>query len=229
MKVLGITCARGGSIGVPRKNVRMLGGKPLIAWTIEQALQTTLLDEYVVSSDDEEILAVAKKYGAAKTIKRPKHLAQHDTPILDVLTHALDVMDNDFEIVADLRCTNPFKTALDIDMCIDKLVRNEATTDGVVGVSLLEDHHPARIKHIVGDRLADFWPEPTSGLRQDLKPKAYIRNGSIYVFWAELLRQGIYFIGPENIRPWIMPAERSINIDSEMDLMLAEAMLKRRE
>ena len=224
MRVLGITCARGGSIGVPNKNIRMLAGKPLIAWTIEAAKQATLLTDYAVCTDDARIKKIVKGYGV-RVIDEPPELARGDVPMLDVILFALDKM-GDYDAVADLRCTNPFKTALDIDGAIAKLVNNERDTDGVVGVSLLEDHHPSRIKRIVADRLVDFWPEPISGLRQDLKPKAYIRNGSIYVFWADLLRGGTYFIGPDNIRPWIMPPERSVNIDTELDFLLAEQMLR---
>ena len=86
--VLGITLARGGSKGVPRKNIRMIAGKPLLAYTIEEALKCTLLDRYIVSSEDDEILAVAKEHGA-ETVKRPRHLAQDDTPHIPALIHAV--------------------------------------------------------------------------------------------------------------------------------------------
>ena len=101
---------------MPRKNIRGVGGKPLLAYTVEEALKSTLITEYVVSSDDPEILAVAFEYGA-QTIERPAELAQDDTPHLPALIHALDWSEDfyntHFDVVADLRCTNPFKTALD--------------------------------------------------------------------------------------------------------------------
>jgi CMP-N-acetylneuraminic acid synthetase len=223
MSVIGITCARGGSRGVKRKNVRELCGKPLIAWTIEEAQKATLLDDYVICTDDDEIKAIARSYDVT-VIDEPPELAGDNIPIIDAINYALGTV-GDYKAVADLRTTNPLKTALDIDGAVNKLLQNEHDTDGVVGVTQLEDHHPSRIKRIVADRLVDFWPEPESGLRQDLHPKAYIRNGSIYVFWTELLQYGIYFIGPEDIRPWVMPEERSVNIDTELDWMLAEALL----
>jgi len=230
MKTLGITLARGGSKGVPGKNIRPILGKPLLAYTIEEALKCTLLTEYVVSSDDPEILAVAFKYGAV-VIERPSHLAQDDTPHLPALVHALDWAEDfcntRFDAVADLRATNPLKTALDIDMAIKKLARTNA--DVVVGVSKLEDHHPSRIKMIYEDRLVDVWPEPESGRRQDLKPEVYIRNGSIYVVRADNLRAGNYFIGEDLIiRPYVMPPERGVNVDTELDFMLVEMMLGQR-
>jgi len=227
MKTLGITLARGGSKGVPHKNIRPIMGKPLLAYTIEEALKCTLLTEYLVSSDDPEILAVAFGCGA-QVIERPAELAQDDTPHLPALVHALDwaedFFNTRFDAVADLRCTNPLKTALDIDMAIKKLAKTNA--DCVVGVSKLEDHHPSRLKMIHGDKLIDVWPEPESGRRQDLKPDVYIRNGSIYIVKRDTLKAGNFFIGLENIRPYIMPPERGVNVDTELDFMLVEAMLR---
>lgn len=227
MNVLGVTLARGGSKGVPHKNIRLIAGKPLIAYTVEEALKCTLITEYVVSSDDPEILAVAFEYGA-QVIERPAELAQDDTPHLPALVHALDWAEDfyntHFDAVADLRVTNPFKTALDIDMAIKKLSKTGA--DCIAGVSKLEDHHPSRIKMIFNDKLIDVWPEPDEGRRQDLKPDVYIRNGSIYIVRADLLRAGRFFIGSDlDVRPWIMPPERGVNIDTELDFMLAEVML----
>jgi len=227
VNVLGVTLARGGSKGVPHKNIRPIAGKPLLAYTIEEALKCTLITEYIVSSDDKEILVEAFRRGAV-VVERPAELAQDDTPHLPALVHALDWAENNhnahFDIVADLRVTNPFKTAYDIDSAIQKLIRTNA--DCVVGVSKLEDHHPSRIKLIYNDRLHDVWPEPASGRRQDLEQDVYIRNGSIYVVKTDVLRAGYFFIGQNLvIRPHIMPPERGVNIDTEIDFLLAEAML----
>ncbi len=229
MSTLGITLARGGSKGVPGKNIKLLAGKPLIAYTIEEALKSTLLDHYVVSTDSDEIAEVAKKCGA-NVIMRPKALAQDHTPTLDALLHALERtesdLDENYDIVADIRCPNPFKTVFDIDGAIDKLTRTGA--DAVVGVCKVTDKHPSRLKIIFRDRLLDLWPEPESGNRQDLKPDVYVRNGSIYVVRRAGLEEGIHIRLSDNVRPWIMPEERSVNIDTEMDFMLAEALMERR-
>jgi CMP-N,N'-diacetyllegionaminic acid synthase len=226
VRVLGITCARGGSKGVPGKNIRRLGDKTLLEWTIIEAQKSELITDYVVSTDSEAIAQVADALDVTY-IQRPDKYAQDNSPILDAITHALDVLEEDYDAVADLRCTNPFKEAQDIDGCI-RLLGDNLDADGVVGVTKLDDHHPSRIKHIVANRLVDFWPEPISGNRQDLKPDAYIRNGSVYVFWADALRGGTYFIGPDNIVPYVMPLERSLNIDTELDFLLAEAIVERR-
>lgn len=231
MRVLGITLARAGSKGVKNKNIRSICGKPLIAYTIEEARKATMIDRHIVSTDSPEIADVVRKHGGEAPFLRPEDLAQDDTPSLPALLHALEWAEEDegeeYDIVADLRCTNPLKTQFDIDGCIDKLIKTGA--DVVVGVTKLEDHHPARIKQIFQDRLIDFgWPEPLDGNRQLLKPDAYIRNGSIYIARKLALYEGIHIGGSDEIRPWVMPEERSINIDTEMDFLLAEALINER-
>ena len=230
MSTLGITLARGGSKGVPGKNIKLLAGKPLIAYTIEEALKSTLVDYYVVSTDSEEIASVAKRCGA-EVVVRPKELAQDNTPTLPALLHALEYMESDldeklnFDIVADIRCTNPFKTARDIDGAVDKLVRTGA--DAVIGVCKVTDKHPSRLKRVFRDRLLDIWPEPASGNRQDLTPDAYVRNGSVDSVRRIALEEGVHIRLSDNVRPWIMPEERSLNIDTEMDFMIAEVLKSR--
>ena len=222
-RTLGITLARGGSVSVPKKNIRMVAGKPLIEWTIQEVNKCKLIDRYVVSTDSEEIASVVEALGV-EVINRPDFLAMDNTPAIDALIHALDTVEHiygeEYEIVADIRTTNPLKVASDIDGCIRKLMSSGADT--VCGVSKLDDHHPARIKFIVGDRLVNVWPEP-SGNRQDLVPECYIRNGSIYAVRTSALREGILFTG--DTRPWLMPPERGVNIDSELDLLICEILL----
>jgi len=234
MATLGITLARGGSKGVVGKNIKSLAGKPLIAYTIEEALKCTLLDHYVVSTDSEEIAEVAKDCGA-NVIMRPKRLAQDDTPTLDALLHALESTESDLDekrrkcdidVVADIRNTNPVKLAYDIDGAIDKLIRTGA--DAIIGVCKVNQYHPSRLKRICRDRLVDIWPEDVAGNRADLKPDVYVRNGSIYVVRRIALEEGIHIRLSDNVRPWIMPRARSVNIDTEEDFLLAEAIVKRR-
>lgn len=226
MKVLGITFARGGSVGVPRKNVRDCAGKPLIMWTIEEAKKCKLLDKYIVSTDDSEIGEIAIKAGITPFWEPPSDGTNPLLERIQMVLRAFDGKGEYYDAVADVRCTNPFKTATDIDGAIKKLKRTGA--DVIAGCSKLDDHHPSRIKIIVDDRLIDVWPENKDGLRQNLKPDAYIRNGSIYVISRSAIDRGIHFTGGV-IRPWIMPLERSLNIDTELDFLLAEVMLKARK
>jgi CMP-N-acetylneuraminic acid synthetase len=208
----------------------MLDGKPMLAYSVEEALKSEYIDRYVVSSDDEEIRLAAEAYGA-ETIKRPGHLAQDDTPTWDALRHALlqcEEEDGEYDLVADIRCTNPLKTVDDIDGAISKLIRTGA--DSVIGVAKLEDHHPYRIKRLFKDRIIDFGgAEPDGFNRQDLKPDAYIRNGSIYISRRAAFMEGVHIRGSDETRPWIMPPERSVNVDTELDLLLVETLLRRRD
>ena len=222
---LGITLARGGSKGVKDKNIRTVGGKPLLAWTIQQAQEAKKLDHYIVSTDSPSIAAVAREWGA-EVIFRPAYLATDEAPSIGALIHGLDVAENlfsmEFDVLADIRNTNPTKLPSDIDGAIEKLIRTGA--DCVAGCTKLEDHHPSRIKMIVEDRLVDVWPEPEGGNRQDLAPDCYIRNGSIYAVRTAALREGVFFLGGVT-RPWLMPLERSVNIDTEQDMLVCEMLL----
>jgi len=225
--VLGITMARGGSVGVPRKNLRMVAGKELIRWTIEEARKCSLLTRYVVSTDDLEIRKVAEQYGAELEFMEP--YSDGTNPLIERLQYVVKGLEGrgeKYDLIADIRCTNPLKTAGDIDGMIAMLLDTGA--DVVCGVTRLEDHHPSRIKMMLPDkRLVDVWPEPKSGLRQDLTPSVYIRNGSVYVVRTEALLRGVHFSGGD-IRGYEMPPERNLNIDDEMDLKIAEVFLASR-
>lgn len=224
MSVVGLTLARGGSKGVPRKNIRRLAGLPLIAHTILQA-KSSMIDDYYVATDDVEIMAVSEEYGA-DVIRLPQYLTTDDSPMLPALLYALEEAEEDqYDIVADLRCTNPLKTSEDINGAIKKLIQTHA--DAVIGVCQVQDHHPARLKRIFRDRLVEIWPEPESGLRQEIRPKVYVRNGSIYIVDRQALEEGVHIRLSDNVRPWIMPPERSVNIDNEVDFLLAEVILER--
>jgi CMP-N,N'-diacetyllegionaminic acid synthase len=228
MKILGLTLARGGSKGVPNKHTRLLAGKPLLAWTVEAALRSKYLTEYAVSSDDPKIRKKANACGAW-SIRRPSKLAQDDTPTLPALHHAVKIAERVFsetyDYIIEIRATSPLKTTEDIDGCIERLI--ETGADSVIGVTALEDHHPARAKWLDEQgRIRDFVPEPQSGRRQDLTPKAYVRNGTIYALKRDAVmgEHGKLF-GHEFSLGYEMPAERSVNIDTELDWKLAELLM----
>lgn len=228
-RILGITLARGGSKGVPRKNIRPVGGHPLIAWTIAEALRCPLIDRYIVSSDDPEIRRIAIEYGAEAPFVRPAELSTDSARSVDCDKHALEWAERDegrpYDYVVDLPCTNPMRNAEDIEIALRKII--ETGADSVIGVSKLDDHHPIRIKKIVDDRIQDFClPEIPETHRQALKPDAYIRNGSIYAARRDRIINGIRY-GTVESRPHIMPPERSVNVDSEIDMLIAEILLAR--
>jgi len=228
-RILGIILARGGSKSVKKKNIRLINGVPLIAYTIAEALRSQWITRVIVSSDDHEIRRIAIEYGAEAPFVRPAELATDTATALSADQHALAWTEKNegqnYDYVVELMCTNPMKTSSDIDSALEKLVTTGA--DSVIGVTRLEDHHPVRIKKIENDYIVDFClPEIPETHRQRLKPDAYIRNGAIYSVKRDLLESGSRY-GTANSRPYIMPSERSVNIDTEMEVLVAEFLLKK--
>lgn len=224
---LGIIPARGGSKGVPRKNIRSVAGKPLIAYTIGAAKGSQLLTYFVTSTDDREIAAVAEELGSP-ALMRPPELAADDTPMLPVVQHALAVLEPDmgrYDYVVILQPTTPQRTASDIDAALTLLIASGA--DSVVSVYQVTDHHPVRMYRLVQGRLVPYGSEPPDRLRQALPP-LYHRNGAIYACRRALVEEQGTLIGPDT-RPYIMSRERSINIDDELDLAFANFLLRQQK
>ena len=229
-RVLGVTLARGGSVSVPKKNIFPLNNVPLIAYTIVEAKRSNCIDRYIVSTDDQAIADVALDYGAEVPFLRPAELATNTSTTLSGLQHAVTWVEREegrkYDVVVELPCTNPMRTGEDIDAAVNKLTDTGA--DSVVGVCKLDDNHPIRIKKIVDDKIVDFCLKETPETRrQDLKPDAYIRNGSIYAVNRNCLMVGNSRYGTENSRPLIMSPEKIVNIDGELELLLAEVMIGR--
>jgi len=231
-RILAITLARGGSKSVPKKNIKLLSGIPVIAHTIREALQSNLINRYVVSTDDAEIQKIALSYGADCPFLRPEKFATDTASSVAALQHAVDWVEKEegmkYDYVVELMATNPLKRVDDIDNCIKKLI--DTSADSVIAVHRLDDHHPARIKKIVDDRIVDFCvAEKLESRRQDLTPDAYIRSGSIYALRRDhLMIQGQRY-GSVESRPYILAPERAVNIDSEIDFLIAEQLLEKRE
>jgi len=228
MKILGITLARGGSKSVPRKNIRPILGVPMIGYTIAEALRSRFITRYVVSTDNEEIRDIALKYGAEVPFLRPAEYATDAATSVAALQHAVRWIEQDegikYDYIIELMCTNPIKTVNDIDATIEKLITTGA--DSVIAVHKLEDHHPIRIKKIEDDRIVEFClPETPESRRQDLKPDAYIRSGSIYALTHDHLMVDGRRYGSYESRPYILPQERAINVDTEIDFLIAEHIL----
>ncbi len=230
-KILAVIPARGGSRGVPRKNVRPVCGKPLIVYTIETALASRhLLDRIVVSTDDEEIAAIARQSGAEVPFMRPSELAGDQTPTLPVLQHAVTFVENMDDLTLDwvllLQPTTPLRIAEDIETSINLVRKNRC--DSIISVVPVFAHHPILMKRIENNRILPFCIEEKEGTRrQDYQPPAYMRNGAIYLTRRDVIINGNSVWG-EIIRPYIMPPERSVSIDSEIDLKLVEILMRER-
>ena len=231
IRILGLTLARGGSKSVPRKNIKPIVGIPLIAYTIAEALRSQWLTRYIVSTDDAEIQQVALEYGAESPFLRPEEFSTDTASSVAAMQHAVNWVEDQegvqYDYVVELMCTNPMKTVEDIDASIEKLV--ETNADSVIAVHRLEDHHPLRIKKIVDDKIMDFClSEVPESRRQDLKPDAYIRSGSIYALKRDHLMVDGKRYGSDDSRPYILLEEKAVNIDTEIDFLIAESMLNKK-
>ena len=224
MRVLGIITARGGSKGVPRKNVKLLNGKPLIGYTVESALDSKRLSRVVVSTEDTEIADIAKELGADVPFLRPRELAADTTPTLPVVLHAVETLErmgDTYDAVCLLQPTNPFRRSIDIDACIELL--DESGADSVVSVLPVPDSfNPNWVYWQSSDgtlKLSTGAAEPIPR-RQDL-PRAYHREGSIYLTRREVLITHANLYGT-TIRGYEVDPAFSVNIDTPEDWELAE-------
>lgn len=229
MKILGVITARGGSKRIPRKNVKELCGKPLIYYTIKAAMESKLLDKVILSSDDDEIIDIGLRYGVEVPFKRPSELARDATPSIDVMIHAVNFVEKRQhfapDIVVILEPTSPLRTAEDIDGALRMHLETDA--DSVVSVVKTDHWHPIRAKKIVDGVLYDYCLEETEGVRRQDLPPAYFRNGAFYSVKRDVLMDEHRLYGKVT-RPYIMPPERSVDINGEIDFKLAEILIGER-
>jgi CMP-N,N'-diacetyllegionaminic acid synthase len=228
MRVLGIITARGGSKGILRKNVALLLGKPLLAYTAEAALASKKLTRTVLSTDDVEIANIGRQWGIDIPFPRPAELARDETPTIPVLqdvVRRLEAMGESYDAILTLQPTNPLRRAQDIDGAIELLQQTGA--DSVISFSDVGERHPARMKWIDAEgRVSDppFAEEFEGKPRQELS-KLYLRDGSIYLTRRSVLMEQNSLKGSD-CRAWIIPEERSRNIDTLFDLRIVECLLK---
>lgn len=228
-KVLGLVTARGGSKGVPRKNLRLVAGRPLIVWTLDAAKASRLLTRVLVSTDDPEIALVARAEGVQAPFLRPAELAGDASPHIDVVLHALDWLISNrgesYDYVCLLQPTSPLRAAEDIDEALELAISREA--DAVVSVSPSPVHPHLLYRMDAVSALTPVLP-PVQGYarRQDL-PAAFVLNGAIYVSRVEALRRDRCFTPPGALG-FVMPPTRSLDIDDEAGLRAAGTALTAR-
>jgi len=230
-KILAVIPARGGSKGVVRKNIRPICGKPLIAYTIETALAARhLIHRSIVSTDDPEIKAIACEYGADVPFLRPPELAGDRVPTLPVLQHAVRFVEEEDGVALDwvllLQPTAPLRVIEDIEASVTLAHQNSC--DSVISVLQVFAEHPILMKRIEDDRLLPYCIEEKEGTRrQDYQPPAYMRNGAIYLTRRDVLMDKNSIWG-QVIRPYVMPPERSVSVDNELELKLVEMIMQQR-
>lgn len=229
MKILGIVPARKGSKRVPGKNTRLLGGKPLCQWVIEAALGARGLDRVVVSSDDEKVLELAARFGANLPLPRPAELATDTSPSVDFVFHALRELEargeGPYDAVCIMPSSSPFTLASDIDATIALFKETGAET----AVSVMQvDHaiHPIKMKVMDGNRLIPYLEEEGGRMATHELPKIFVRNCSVYVSKRAVFFEYKQIVG-RDMRGYVMPPERSVDINIEQDLLFAEFVMER--
>lgn len=227
MEIIGIIPARGGSKGIKRKNIRDLGGKPLIQYSIEAATRSKKINRIVVSTDDDEIASFSESLGAS-VIKRPEKLAGDRALVMDAIRHVINYESEnsrDYDLLVLLEPTAPFRTAEDIDKTIRLMLKNNADSAATFSET---DIPPTRIW-----RISDNTPEPfiegaDPFLPRQSHEKGYFLNGMVYVLKTSMLSEypktNSFLIGKTSAN--IIPQERVVDIDTEMDLFFAEQLLK---
>lgn len=225
-KVLAIIPARGGSKRLPGKNIKQLGDKPLIAWTIEAAKKSRFINRIVVSTDSNEIAEVSKKYGAEVPFIRPAELASDTASTMDVIFHCIDFLKSKNEVydfVVLLQPTSPLRNAKDIENAFQLL---SSETKAVV--SVCETKHPPFWSNILPNDLSmkDFIRPAVRNKRSQDFPIYYRLNGALYISDVEYLTNNNGFMG-ESTKAFIMPQNRSVDIDSEIDFELCKILLSK--
>ncbi|TWT98636.1 acylneuraminate cytidylyltransferase family protein [Stieleria varia] len=218
MKVLGVIPARGGSKGIPRKNLADVCGRPLIAWTIEQALAAESLDSVVLSTDDPEIADVGRRLGVEVPFLRPDELAQDSTPTIDVLVHLCQALQKDakvYDAICLLQPTSPQRPGNLIDQCIERFSRSDA--DSLITVVRVPHQHNPHWVYWMNEgqsmELSTGGVEPIP--RRQLLPDAFIRDGRVYLTKTQVIMQRRSLYGDHVVG---FEAEPGINIDTMQDL-----------
>jgi N-acylneuraminate cytidylyltransferase len=215
--VLGIIPARGGSKGIPNKNIKLLANKPLIGWTIEEAKKSKYIDRLILSSDDDEIIKISKGFGCEVPFKRPKELADDNTPGIEPVIHAINTITDKYDFVCLLQPTSPLRRSSDIDGCIEKCIYEKA--ESCISVTEVDQHPYWMYKIGPKEKLTPFIKNDID-CRQDL-PKIYIVNGAIYFISCELIVKSKKLIFEDTIG-FKMKKDYSIDIDDQLDFKIAE-------
>lgn len=226
-KIIAIIPARGGSKRIPRKNIKLLAGKPLVFYTIKAALKSKYLDRIIVSTEDKEIEGITKKYGS-EVIKRPKALAKDKSPTIDVVFHILGVLEKEDykpEAVVLLQPTSPLRATEDIDEAVRIFLNQDCKS--VVSVCQYA-HSPYWFFKIEKKRLKPLLGRKYFQLQSQDLPPVYLPNGAVFVASPETLLKYRGFDNNDKILPYIMPSQRSIDIDEELDFKLAELIIQNR-
>lgn len=225
-KILAIIPARKGSKRLPNKNRLILHGKPLIAWTFDAAKKSKYIDTIVLSSDDDHLINLGRKYKIDAPFKRPEELAEDNSTTIAVILHSIEFyhsVGQDFDYILLLQPTSPLRSVEDIDNAIELLNEDVKSI-----VSVCETEHSPLWSNILPDNFSmkDFIPPKLKNIRTQDLPKYYRLNGAVYISEINYLKKNCSFLG-ENTKAYIMPQDRSIDIDTKLDFDLCNVLLNK--
>ncbi|TSC76382.1 MAG: N-acylneuraminate cytidylyltransferase [Parcubacteria group bacterium Gr01-1014_33] len=236
MEVLAIIQARGGSKGIPGKNIKPLAGRPLIAWTISAAKAAKTVNRVIISTDDEEIAEVSRACGAEVPFLRPKEFATDGAKSIGLLKHALEWLAKHEhyhpDAVVQLKPTNPLRRAEHIDQCVEEFFKTPGI-DSLITITK-SPAHPLKTWKFENEFLAPFIPEEVFRIHEAAKmprqalPEAFVQNSCVHVIHPDTILKKNSSIGTR-VKGVVMDAEDSINIDRELDFEIAELIFKRRK
>jgi len=226
-KILAIIPARGGSKGLPNKNIRPLLGKPLIGWTIEQAKDSKYIDKIIVSTDDQEIANVTIQFGIKVDSLRPKELAQDHSTSMDVILYTISYLESQgetFDMVMMLEPTSPLRESTDIDNSIETLVNN-INAESIVGICKVEGAHPSFLVKLESVFLRGYINKDFKVMRRQEIDELYFFEGSLYLSYTDSLKERKNFYH-NNALGYIVPKWKSFEVDDLTDFIIIEALLK---
>ena len=229
-KILCVIQARGGSKGIPHKNICKINNHPLISYSIAAAKDSKYIDEIIISSDSKKICKIANQYGAKSPFLRPKSLAKDNTPSVDSLLYSVNryerIVKKKFDFIIELPCVSPLRDTYFVDLAIQKIFKSKF--DSVISYVNTGEKHPIRLKRIINSKVKNFcreYPEiEKKSFRQNFEP-SYIRNGAIYLMTKKCLKVYKSRIGKKSF-PIIMPMEKSINVDEKFDLLTVKYLIE---
>jgi CMP-N,N'-diacetyllegionaminic acid synthase len=224
--IMALIPARGGSKGLPRKNILPISGKPLIVWTIERALSSRLLDKVIVSTDDSEIAEISRQYGVEVPFMRPPELAGDTTSMMDVLFHAINFFKGNeifFDYVALLEPTSPLRKADDIDKAITQLINHENMADSLVSMGDIHLEHPLIMKRIIGEYVYPYEDSAKLISRRQELDKIFFPYGVIYLARTNKLIEYKTFYQERTI-PYFIERWQNYEVDDIYDLICIEAI-----
>jgi len=222
-KVLAIIPARGGSKGLPKKNIKVLAGKPLIAWTIEAGKNSKYIDRLILSSDCEEIISVAKSYGCEVPFIRPVELSVDTAASMDVILHAINFFKEKYDICVMLEPTSPLRDSEDIDLALEQLVSADGA-ESIIGICKVESGHPVFLVFLEEGMIRSYLNNNFKFFRRQDINDLYFFEGSLYISYISSLikRQSFYH---NNCLGYIVPKWKSFEIDDIIDFMIIENLL----